>query len=345
MSAAGATDCDGGAAAGDCNGSAGGEECEGGGPAVRAGHVGGRSASRTPGGRARSGNRRRLSAVFLGCVASHTGKDPAYRRKSLGSTSSAGDSHVLGPLSTRQMSPPDGSATIKVTRDKWRRLSKSLLVLTLRKRTRCEDEGVGGGWRVGTDERVLCSSPETRPCPPAPSPTCTPPTPAPAPPTTVTVPTPGHTQDTAGSATCSPSASCGAGDYGVVAAERVKLRHTCRTPPHTRPTSCPDLHLNLAKRPARLTHSAAACSGTPVAESDGKCVSLRERPLSWTGARRGSGVQGRGRHYWHTLQPHPNQNLVNCFLQYFHRLQPVPLDFISDDTDNATSYCITTYGI
>ncbi|XP_071525047.1 atypical protein kinase C isoform X1 [Panulirus ornatus] len=327
--APGGGSCEERATGGNCNAGAVGGNCEVVAAGGRENHEGESGAIRTPCRTTDSGTRRRpLSALFLGCVASHAAeKDPAYRQRSMSCASLTRDGrHVLGSLSARQMSPIDGNARVKVTRDKWRRFSKSLLVLTLRRRAKCE--GVSGGWRADCDGRGLWSSLETNPSPvayhtPSPSPRCSPVTPT-RPTTESSDTTPVPTKDAGIGVSSSPDIIHGACE--------VRLRHTCRTPSRARPTSCPNLHLNSARRLPALTHPAATSSGAPAAESDGQCVSLRERPLSWTEARRVSRVErGSGRH-WPSPQPHANQNLVNSFLHYFHRLQPVQLDFTSDST-------------
>ncbi|KAG7159817.1 Atypical protein kinase C-like [Homarus americanus] len=306
---------------------------------------------------------RPLSALFLGCVAPGDLKEAkVHRRKSLEISYTTGDSRAPQPLSSRQSSPVYGNSALKVRRERWKSLSKSLLMLSRRKRTSSRSEGDGGGEELSEceDDGESCSGAERGSRVTA----CL----SPVPQTFSPTPHAGVTTGTdqcdyssvsegvsridarvlGGPSSCSHSPGNEAvvvGDGSVAssvplpaAGKRPKLRdHPRLRRSPLRPNSCTDLDVNLNKRAAVLSPAAANTSPSPALNKvEEQGVRVRRRPLSWGGT-------GRERNptdpsvmtqdlLWPPTQP-PNKNyVISSILQYFHRLQLSPGDLPDDDT-------------
>nr|XP_053637249.1 atypical protein kinase C-like [Cherax quadricarinatus] len=271
---------------------------------------------------------RPMSALFLGCIAPDELKDlKVQKRKSFEFTYTAGDGHVVVPVSTQVVSPLNGSSVTKARRERWRNLSKSLL--SLKKWTpRNETAGGRGEWRESNSQGEHCVTPETGDSR-APLTFCTPDhlsciynnstyasTPTSMPHTSVSksmtlsaLPhrisvyedSPGgenQYKDVSNSCSHNPGHETLVedGDAKVSLVQspegnvpRLRQHHPQLMRFRQRPNSCSNLDLKLASKTG--VKATFVGSTTPAAtEFEGECTSLRHRPLSWGGTGRPSNV-------------------------------------------------------
>nr|XP_045584228.1 atypical protein kinase C-like isoform X2 [Procambarus clarkii] len=287
------------------------------------------------------------SALFLSCVAPDDPNGLAtQKRKSAEFIHTSRNSQVVEPISRKE------SSLVKVRRERWRSLSKSLMSVRKLKLSGNNNTGDGGVWKERSDAGDSCNSPKTVNCEATQTstihscPSCTHEDPSSTPATPLATLPPsaldltnicGGSAD--GEAGC-PENSVGSSLDLETAAEGgvqqpqgkmpTPRRHHPQLGRPQRPSSCTNLDFKLARRPS-VKSGLVGMRTRAVPVTGEECPSVRHRPSSWAGPGENPSMSMPAQKYWSPIQPHNKNVLFHSFTNIF-RFQPSNLHGPYDDT-------------